>query len=111
MFTNFLRQTLDKLPIVFLEHTPAGKKNPHAFWVAETAQCAAEQHSIKPCYSTHDAVFVPCQKALHDSPPLMLCKDIMCEEIMGRHYLPRFIFGCGPNGLLQVISWIVLVAK
>jgi len=41
----------------------------------------------------------------------MLCKDIMCEEIMGRHYLPRFIFGCGPNGLLQVISWIACYAQ
>jgi len=38
----------------------------------------------------------------------MLCaKDIMREEIMGRHHLRTFYFGCGPNGLRHVISWIV----
>jgi hypothetical protein len=31
---------------------------------------------------------VPCQKTLHDSPPPDACaKDIMREEIMGRHHL------------------------
>jgi len=35
---------------------------------------------------------------------LMLCaKDIMREEIMGRHYL----FWLRPEGLRHVISWIV----
>src|SRR6185503_17361844 len=111
MFTNFIRQTKHKLPIVFQEHPATVNKHLHAFRVAQTTECAAKQDSIKSCYSAHDAVFVPCQKALHDSPPLMLCKDIMCEEIMGRHYLPRFIFGCGPNGLLQANSWIVCVEK
>jgi len=66
----------------------AGKKNSHALTVADTTEGAAKQHSIKSCYSTDDAVFVPCQKTLHDSPPLDACaKDIMREEIMGRHHL------------------------
>src|SRR6266550_1954598 len=69
MFANLLRQSLHKLPIVFQEHVLAGKKNPHALTVANTAECAAKQHPIKSCYCTHDAVFVPCQKTLHDSPP------------------------------------------
>jgi hypothetical protein len=56
--------------------------------VAQTPDSAAKQDPIKSCYSTADAVFVPCQKTLHDAPPLMLCaKDIICEEIMGRHHL------------------------
>jgi len=84
-------------------------KNLHAFRVAETTERAAKQYPIKSCYSAHDAVFVPCQETLHDSPPLMLCaKDIMREEIMGRHCFLD-LFGCGPNGLLQVISWIAFL--
>jgi len=56
--------------------------------VAEATECAAKQHPIKSCYSTDDAVFVPSQKTLHDSPPADACaKDIMREEIMGRHHL------------------------
>src|SRR6266550_5274858 len=87
MFANLLRQSLHKLPIVFQEHVLAGKKNPHALTVANTAECAAKQHPIKSCYSTHDAVFVPCQKTLHDSPPTDALQNIMREEIMGRHHL------------------------
>jgi hypothetical protein len=83
-----MRQSLHKLPIVFQEHVLARKKDPHALAVANATESTAKQHPIKSCYSTGDAVFVPCQKALHDSPPLMLCaKDIMREEIMGRHHL------------------------
>jgi hypothetical protein len=38
----------------------------------------------------------------------MVCaKDIMSEEIMGRHYLQRIYFGCGPYGPRHVNSWIV----
>jgi hypothetical protein len=88
MFANLMRQSLHKVPIVFQEHVLAGKKNPHALTVADTTKGAAKQHPIKSCYSTDDAVFVPCQKTLHDSPPLDACaKDIMREEIMGRHHL------------------------
>jgi hypothetical protein len=46
---------------------------------------------------------MPCQKTLHDAPPLdALCKNIMREEFMGRHYL----FWLRPTGLRHVISWI-----
>jgi hypothetical protein len=70
--------------------------------MTEATNSAAEQHSIKPCYSTHDTVFMPCQEALHDSPPLMLCaKDIMREEIMGRHCLPRFILVAARMGCVM----------
>src|SRR3970282_54219 len=107
MITNS-RQSQREILKVLQEHPLTRKKNPHPLAMTQTTNSAAKQNPVKSCYSTRDAVLMPCQKTLHDSPPLMLCaKDIMREEIMGRHHLRTFYFGCGPNGLRHVISWIV----
>src|SRR6266446_2757415 len=88
MLTNLSRQSQREILKVLQEHSLTRKKNPHPLAMTQATERAAKQDPIKSCYSTVDAGLVPCQKTLHDSPPLMLCaKDIMREEIMGRHYL------------------------
>src|SRR5678815_2741978 len=104
MFTNLMRETLHKLPIVFQEHVLAGKKNPHPLTVADTAKCAAQQYPIESCYSAHDAVFVPCQKTLHDSPPRRcLCK----RHHAGRNHGASLFIWLRPDRAASCISWIV----
>jgi hypothetical protein len=68
---------------------------------------APKQDPVKSCYSTDDAVSVPCQKTLHDSPPLdSSAKDIMREEIMGRHCL----FWLRPARAASCVSWFRVLA-
>jgi hypothetical protein len=92
MFFEASGNLLHKFSEVFVQNPLARQKSIQTTNVADAQHRATKQESIKTCYSTNDAVFVPLHKTLHFGPPVLgLFNPILPDNPRGA----LLIFGCG----------------